>query len=167
AILGGVLTAVLVAATVVSLLVAARMTTLANREARAADYERIARADADRAREREAKERENAEAAKKAAQASQARTMDALQKAEENFARARAAVNDYFTAVSDDGRLQAPGLSPLRASLLQSALGFYQQFLKERGSDPGLRRELAAVYFKVGTILADLGQRESAARSID
>ena len=78
--------------------------------------------------------------------------MEALQKAEESFAKARAAVNDYLTAVSDDPRLKAPGLSPLRAQLLQSALGFYQEFLSERADDPTLRKELAAVYYKVGTI---------------
>jgi len=33
-----------------------------------------------------------------------------LQKAEENFAKARAAVNDYLTAVSEDERLKSPGL---------------------------------------------------------
>src|SRR5262249_72228 len=59
----------------------------------------------------------------------------------------------------------APGLSPLRAQLLQSALGFYQQFLRERGTDPALRKELAAVYFKVGQIYSDLGQPRPAAQS--
>src|SRR5207253_526608 len=77
---------------------------------------------------------------------------------EENFTRARAAVNDYLTAVSEDERLKAPGLQGLRIQLLQSALQFYQQFLKERGNDPTLRRELAGVYYKVGVIYRDLGQ---------
>ncbi len=109
------------------------------------------------AREREAGERAKAEAAQTAAETSRSQAMDALQKAEESFAKSRAAVNDYLTAVSDDPRLKAPGLSPLRAQLLQSALGFYQQFLRERGSDPTLRKELAAVYYKVGTIFGGSG----------
>src|SRR5205823_356501 len=85
----------------------------------------------------------------------------ALQKAEENFAKARAAVNDYLTAVSEDERLKAPGLQGLRIQLLQSALQFYQQFLKERGNDPTLRRELARVYYKVGEIYRELGQTKA------
>ncbi len=86
-------------------------------------------------------------------------------KAEENYARARAAVKDYLTAVNDDPRLKEPGLSPLRAELLQSALGFYQQFLRERSDDPALRKELASVYYKVGQIYSDLGQPRPANQS--
>ena len=165
AVLGGVLTAFLVLATVASLIVAARMTTLARREASAAVKQRIARNDADRAREREAGERARAEAAQKAAEASRSQAMDALKQAEESFAKARSAVNAYLTAVSDDPALKAPALSPLRARLLQSALGFYQQFLRERGSDPTLRKELASVYYKVGTILPE-SRAESAGPAV-
>jgi tetratricopeptide (TPR) repeat protein len=151
AVLGGVLTAFLVVATVASLMVAARMTTLARDATRAAEAQHLARTDAERAR--------------KAAEASRSQAMDALKKAEESFAKARSAVNDYLTAVSDDPALKAPSLSPVRARLLQSALGFYQQFLRERGSDPALRRELAAVYFKMGTIFSELGQRQASVPS--
>jgi serine/threonine protein kinase/tetratricopeptide (TPR) repeat protein len=165
AVLGGVLTAVLVLATVASLFIAALMTDLARYATRLADEQRVARADAERAKEQEAGQRTRAEAAQKAAETSRSQAMDALKKAEESFAKARSAVNDYLTAVSDDPKLKAPGLSPLRARLLQSALGFYQQFLRERGSDATLRRELAAVYSKVGTIMRDLGQAEPAVQS--
>jgi serine/threonine protein kinase/tetratricopeptide (TPR) repeat protein len=150
AVLGGVLTAVLVAATVVSLLAAGHFNRLRWNEARAAQSERDAR-------DQEAKEREQAEQAKKAADESRGQAEKALQKAEENFARARSAVNEYLTAISDDPRLKESGLSPLRAQLLQSALGFYQEFLKERANDPALRQELAGIYYKVGQIYSDLG----------
>src|SRR5439155_17170044 len=118
-----------------------------------------ARQEAVEAQQREAKERAQAEQAKQTADASRAQAVKALQKAEENYARARAAVNDYLTAVGDDPRLKEPRLSPLRAQLLQSALGFYQEFLKERADDPALRRELAAVYYKVGRIYSELEKR--------
>jgi tetratricopeptide (TPR) repeat protein len=165
AVLGAVLTAVLVLTAAASLLVAGHMTRLAAQEAKAADDERAARREAEEAQGREAGERKHAEQAKQAADESRAQAVKALQKAEENYARARAAVNDYLTAVSDDDRLKEPGLSPLRAQLLQSALGFYQDFLKERSDDPALRKELAAVYFKVGQIYSDLGQRRPASQS--
>ena len=117
------------------------MSTLASSEAQAAADERSARRDAEEAQNREARERGQAEQAKKDADESRKRAEEALRKAEENFTRARAAVNDYLTAVSEDERLKAPGLQGLRVQLLQSALQFYQQFLKERGDDPTLRRE--------------------------
>jgi tetratricopeptide (TPR) repeat protein/serine/threonine protein kinase len=158
AILGGVLTAVLVIATFVSLIVAGRMSTLADNEAQAAADERIARKDAEDAKNREAKERAEAEQAKKDADANRKRAEVNLRKAEENFAKARAAVNDYLTAVSEDERLKAPGLLGLRNQLLRSAEQFYKQFLKERGDDPTLRRELAGIYFKIGEINRDLGK---------
>jgi tetratricopeptide (TPR) repeat protein len=44
-------------------------------------------------------------------------------------------------------------------------LQFYQQFLKERGDDPTLNRELAGVYSKVGEIYRDLGQLPAAAQA--
>jgi serine/threonine protein kinase len=156
AVLGGLLTVVLFLVTFASLVVASRMSTLADNEALAAADERAARQEADDAKEREAKERAQAESAKKAAEQSKQRAEQALQKAEEHFAKARAAVNDYLTAVSEDERLKAPGLQALRIQLLQSALQFYQQFLKERGTDPTLRRELAGIYFKVGDVYRDL-----------
>ena len=53
----------------------------------------------------------------------------------------------------------------MRDRLLRSALGFYQQFLWERGTDLALRRELAAVYENVGTIYRDLDQQQPADRS--
>src|SRR5262249_9020823 len=61
AILGAVLTAVLVLATAASLLVAGHMANLARKEARSAAAERTARLEAVEAQKREAKERERAE----------------------------------------------------------------------------------------------------------
>ena len=51
--------------------------------------------------------------------------------------RARAAVDGYLTTVSESQLLKFSGLQPLRGELLESALRFYQDFLKERGDDPG------------------------------
>src|SRR5436190_14475288 len=73
AVLGGVLTAVLVLATLASLIVAGRMSTLASNQAQAAADERTARHEADAATNREARERGQAEQAKKDADASRKR----------------------------------------------------------------------------------------------
>jgi serine/threonine protein kinase/tetratricopeptide (TPR) repeat protein len=83
------------------------------------------------------------------------------QEAEANFAKARAAVDHYLTKVSESWLLNVPGLQPLRRELLTSALVFYQDFLQQRGEDPGLRAALAAAQFRVGRIYEELGDREA------
>ena len=83
-------------------------------------------------------------------------------RAEANFAKARAAVDDYLTRVSESRLLQVPGMQPLRRDLLQSALGFYQDFLKERGDDPTIFAGLAAAHLRVGRIVRELGQADEA-----
>ena len=45
-----------------------------------------------------------------------------------------------------------PGLQPLRKQLLESALKYYQEFVRQGGDDPELQAELAQAYFRVGTI---------------
>ena len=51
-----------------------------------------------------------------------------------------------------------PGLRPLRRELLESALAFYEEFLRRGGDDPSILADLAATQFRVGQILADLGE---------
>ncbi len=41
----------------------------------------------------------------------------------------------------------------LRGELLETALGYYREFLRKRGGDPALRRELADAQFRVGQIM--------------
>jgi serine/threonine-protein kinase len=72
--------------------------------------------------------------------------------AERNFQLAQDAVRDYFTRVSEETLLNQPGMQPLRDSLLRQALTYYQQFLDQRQSDPGLRNEVAQAHFFVGRV---------------
>jgi tetratricopeptide (TPR) repeat protein len=155
AVLGAVLTAVLVLATVTSLIVAGRMSALAKSEAQAAEDEREARQEAEEGKEREARLRQHAEDGK-------AREAKLREQAEANFARAQAAVDDYFTHVSENRLLQVPGLKDLRKELLLSALEFYQDFLKDRANDPTVRAGLAGAYLRVGKIRSELKQAKEA-----
>jgi tetratricopeptide (TPR) repeat protein len=91
----------------------------------------------------------------------------AKRQAESHFAKARKAVDDYFTKVSESQLLQVPGLQPLRRDLLQSALTFYQDFLKERGDDPALRGELAAAYLRVGKIRSEMREADEARKAYE
>jgi serine/threonine protein kinase/Flp pilus assembly protein TadD len=155
AILGGVLTAVLVLATAASLVVAGRMSRLAAKEARAAR-------ESEQARRLEAEQRALAEAAQRQAEAS-AREADAQRRrAEANLATAREVVDEYLTRVTESQLLTAPGMQPLRLDLLRSALTFYEGFLKQHADDPSLRRELLATRLRAGRIQRELGRGDQA-----
>src|SRR5262249_18797797 len=68
-----------------------------------------------------------------------ARTEDQRARAEANFAKAREAVDEYFTKISESKLLNVPGLQPLRKELLESARKYYQGFLNDRGQDRSVR----------------------------
>jgi tetratricopeptide (TPR) repeat protein len=140
-----VLAAVLVTVSVASMIAAGYFNELARQEAKTAAKEREAREAADEATKRETKHREHAE---------------------KNFARARKAVDDYFTRISESQLLRWPGMQPLRRELLQSALRFYQEFVKER-DDPTIRGELAAAFLRVGSIHAELGDKGESRKAFE
>ena len=58
-------------------------------------------------------------------------------RAEGGEAQARAAVEQFLNRVTEDTLLKAPGLQTLRRDLLGSALRFYDEFLEQRGEEPG------------------------------
>jgi serine/threonine-protein kinase len=143
--LAGALTAILLLATAASLVAYGRMRHLASREHSA-----------------------RLTAVQEMQAAQQARVQEAVERrrAEMNFQKAREAVDGYLTAVSESQLLNVPGLQPLRGQLLDSALRFYQDFLKARRDDPTLRAELAATHARVGRIQAELGATEEARRAL-
>jgi len=87
--------------------------------------------------------------------------------AEASFQHARKTVDDFFTRVSETKLLNVPGVQPLRRELLQDALQYYQDFVKQRGSDPKLRAELAATHFRIGLITNEIGAKSEAIRSLN
>src|SRR5207248_5852083 len=99
-----VVAVLLVAITAASVGAAAHFDRLARQEAQLAAEER-------EAKEHEAEQRQAAEEAKKLAEA--------------NFAKARRAVDDYLTKVSESQLLKVPGMQPLRAQLHGLAQGSY------------------------------------------
>jgi serine/threonine-protein kinase len=88
--------------------------------------------------------------------------------ARRNFLKARQAVDDSFTRISESTLLKSPlpGLQPLRKELLESGLRYYQGFVREAGDDPTVRSELAAAYLRAGSINADLGSLEEALKQL-
>ena len=69
---------------------------------------------------------------------------EARTEATANFQKARQAVDEYFTLVSQSTLLDVPGLQPLRKQLLNAARKYYENFAQQRAADPAARVGLAA-----------------------
>jgi len=82
------------------------------------------------------------------------------QSAEANFRRAVDAVDQMLTRVGEERLTNVPQMEPVRRDLLQDALRFYQEFLRERGDGPAVRSEAARAYRRVGQVQVLLGQRD-------
>jgi len=86
-------------------------------------------------------------------------------RAEENFARAHQAVNDYLTKVSEERLLDQPGMQPLRKELLEAALKYYRGFLQQYVDDPALQAEVADTSLRVGRVIEMIGLKPDALAS--
>jgi tetratricopeptide (TPR) repeat protein len=84
------------------------------------------------------------------------------QRAERNFQKARQAVDEMLTRVGAERLANEPRLETVRRDLLGRALAFYEDFLCQRGDDPGLRGEAGRAYQRVGDIQEMLGQHRPA-----
>lgn len=103
-----------------------------------------------------------AAAARDEARRERDRAVEAEKLAEENFRMAGEAVTKYFTMVGDSPDLKARGLEVLRRQLLDTARGFYDRFVQQRGDDPGLQRELADALINLGNIDRSIGELDKA-----
>lgn len=113
--------------------------------------------------------RRNAEAARlEAARASEQETAATVARrdAEQNLISARKAIDEFLIKVSDSQLLSTPGLQPLRAELLASASGFYEDFLNRNPDDPELQAGLADAFYRVGFVNSDLGNHEQALKDL-
>jgi tetratricopeptide (TPR) repeat protein len=81
----------------------------------------------------------------------------ARQQAEAGFRKAREAVDEYFTRVSENTLLDEPALAPLRRQLLEAARRYYDGFVREHGGSGDLQGELVAAYLRLGIINYELG----------
>ncbi|HZW34284.1 MAG TPA: hypothetical protein VFF52_26410, partial [Isosphaeraceae bacterium] len=86
--------------------------------------------------------------------------------AEAHFAKARAAVDELLTRVSESQLLNVPGLQPLRRDLLRSALAYYEGFVRERGDDPAVQAGLAAAQLQLAVIQRELGAEGPSEQSL-
>ena len=92
----------------------------------------------------------------------EARTEVQRRQAEANFQTALGAVNEMLTEVAQEQLAYEPGMEKKRRTLLAKARTYYAQFLEQKSSDPGLRRETALAYKRLGDISRLLGEHEEA-----
>ena len=92
-------------------------------------------------------------------------TEEAHKGAVANLQKAREAVDQMLTRVADEKLLNVPQMEPLRKALLQDALKFYEEFLKQKGDDPELRLGAAVAWQKVGGILGEWHRLSEAANA--
>ena len=88
-------------------------------------------------------------------------------RAEDNYQRARAAVDEYFTLVSENKLLDVPGLQPLRKDLLEAALRYYGDFAIERVNDPGTMADVAVTHLRVAEIYRTINQPNERLQAIN
>src|SRR5262249_34481183 len=62
------------------------------------------------------------------------------------------AVDKMLVRIGGERLLEVPQMEPVRRALLEEALAFYQEFLRERGTDPRVRADAARGYRWVGSI---------------
>ena len=103
-----------------------------------------------------------ANAARRQAEVERQRAEQSRIAAEANFQKARQAVDEYFTKVSESKLLNVPGLQPLRKELLESSRKYYQEFLKDRALDPSVRAEAAEAWYRVGFVTMDINPGKEA-----
>ncbi len=143
-----VVLAAILAGTIVSITQAIRATHAERLAESRLLAETAARADAERASKAEAAQRHIAE--------------EERQQAEANLKRARQAVDQYFTRVSQSKLLDLPTLLPLRKELLQDAARYFQTLLSDRGDDPALLADLAVADLRLAEIDHEVDRNDDA-----
>jgi serine/threonine protein kinase/tetratricopeptide (TPR) repeat protein len=88
-------------------------------------------------------------------------------KAQKNFQMAQDAVDRYFTQVSEDRRLAAHGLEPLRRDLLSSAGQFYERFVSQENQKAVLHYDNAWAKFRVASITEEIAPPAEAAANFE
>ncbi len=86
---------------------------------------------------------------------------DNHRRAEEHLQDARQAVDDVFTGVATD-LAEIPGAENVRHQLLNQALSYYRKFTAQAATNPSVRAETAAAYYRCGQISEMLGDDEAA-----
>jgi tetratricopeptide (TPR) repeat protein len=85
----------------------------------------------------------------------------AKERALANFTLARESVEKYLGTVTDDPELKNADFHKLRKKLLESALPFFQRIAEQKNDDPEVEAGRGRAYYRLGGVLAALGENES------
>jgi serine/threonine protein kinase/tetratricopeptide (TPR) repeat protein len=103
--------------------------------------------------------------AEAAARAEWDRAEAARARADRNFQKARAAVENYLQKVADNPDLKNnPNSHDLRKQLLAAALPFFEEFVREKSDDPQVRFDQGRAYFQLARVRGEMGEHEAAIR---
>lgn len=92
------------------------------------------------------------------------RALTAEAEAQGNFRLARESVDRYLDRVAESPELRAHGLEELRRGLLETARGFYEELVAQRGGSAELREALGNAYERLALISRIVGDSEGAER---
>jgi tetratricopeptide (TPR) repeat protein len=104
----------------------------------------------------------NRELANRRLLAEQKQTELKRQEANANYRKARIAVKQFLTAVTNDPRLKSEDNRELRRTLLQSAAPFLKEFVDARPDDPELQAERGEVLGQLALISHETGAHDEA-----
>src|SRR5262245_17023591 len=90
------------------------------------------------------------------------RAIRAQDRAERGFAKAKEAVEQYLTAVTDDPDLKHKhDLHDLRKKLLEAAVPFYQWFTEQKPGEPPIEAERGRAYRRLGLVRSEMGETDA------
>jgi tetratricopeptide (TPR) repeat protein/tRNA A-37 threonylcarbamoyl transferase component Bud32 len=107
-------------------------------------------------------ERKKAETERQAAENARQRAQENAQRAHEYMLVARKAVNDFLVILAADNQLKASGLEPLRKSLLEMGVRFYDTLVDIQGDEIELEFGRANAYHRLAGLMWEVGSAESA-----
>jgi tetratricopeptide (TPR) repeat protein/tRNA A-37 threonylcarbamoyl transferase component Bud32 len=82
--------------------------------------------------------------------------------AEHNFRQARRLVDAFYTRAFVERVFARPGLETVHREMFRDLLGYYRDFLRQRGDDPSLRADLAEACYRVACLSTEQGDRADA-----
>jgi serine/threonine protein kinase/tetratricopeptide (TPR) repeat protein len=88
-------------------------------------------------------------------------------RADDNLLKARGAVKEFLTNVTEDPQLNSSDFFDLRKRLLTSATPFYEEFVRQRRADPLLEAERAAAFAELARVRSEIGEFPAALADFD
>src|SRR5579871_315542 len=113
-----------------------------------------------------AREKANTEMAYQRVTEEQSRTKAAYEAEVRNFRQARRML-DFFSQVSAEELADKPDAQEVRRKLLEAALDYYQNFIKQCPDDGSTREELAQSHLRVANLLHEMGARAGALLALE